>query len=440
MIVGHDLLSSNAPYAGYAYSYPHKSAYRQLEPAIPLAEAWDQECCDALFLYLHVPFCEYRCGFCNLFTLAGADADWTTRYLRQLRVEARAVRSVLPNAHYARLAIGGGTPTFLDERELAELLDIATEVLGSSPSGTPVSCEASPTTLTRQKAHLLKAWGVCRVSLGVQTFDETESRQLGRPQSTKDVTRAIEIVRQESFPVLNLDLIYGNESQSLSSWMRTVEATIAYKPEEIYLYPLYIRPLTGLARVSKTTNDERLMHYRAARDALLGAGYVQASLRMFCIPTSGNSEGPVYCCQTDGMVGLGCGARSYTRSLHYSTEFAVGRSGVRSILQEYLRRSPAEFARALHGYVLNNDDQQRRYVIQSLLQADGISRTAYRERFATDVLTHLPQLSELGKLGMATVAPDRICLTTMGLERSDAIGPWLYSPQVRQRMEESRCL
>jgi oxygen-independent coproporphyrinogen-3 oxidase len=140
------------------------------------------------------------------------------------------------------------------------------------------------------------------------------------------------------------------------------------------------------------------------------------------------------------MVGLGCGARSYTRSLHYSTEFAVGRSGVRSILQDYLRREPQEFAAALHGYVLDCDDQRRRYAIQTLLQVGGISRTSYRERFASDVLADLPQLSELGALGMATVSPDRICLTAMGLERSDAIGPWLYSPQVKQRMEEFTCL
>lgn len=440
MIVARDILESSSPFMGYAYSYPHKSAYRRLEPAVSLSKAWEREPSDSLFLYLHVPFCEYRCGFCNLFTLAGADSVLTTRYLRQLRVEARNVQNALANTRFARVAIGGGTPTFLNDGELVELLDIASEMLGSQACDVPASCEASPASLTKQKAKLLKTWGVSRISLGVQSFNEAESRQLGRPQWTKDVARAIDFARQQSFPVLNLDLIYGIEGQSLTSWMRTVETAVAYRPEELYLYPLYVRPLTGLGRLPKAPDDNRLEHYRTARAALLAAGYLQKSLRMFCLPTTDHTEGPVYCCQTDGMVGLGCGARSYTTSLHYSTEFAVGRSGVRSILHDYLGREPQEFQAASHGYVLNCDDQRRRYVIQSLLQVEGLLRYLYRDRFGADVLTHLPLIRELSESGLTGESPDRIYLTAAGLERSDAIGPWLYSPAVRQRMEAFACL
>src|SRR5690606_12869278 len=96
---------AKAPYFGYSYAYPHKSAYRPLDPPTPLDEAWRDEPTDSLFLYLHVPFCEYRCGFCNLFTLANAEAGWVTRYLRQLRVEASAMADLLPGAHYAQVAI-----------------------------------------------------------------------------------------------------------------------------------------------------------------------------------------------------------------------------------------------------------------------------------------------------------------------------------------------
>jgi oxygen-independent coproporphyrinogen III oxidase len=440
MIFARDILESSSPFWGYAYSYPHKSAYRRLEPAVSLSEAWKRERSDSLFLYLHVPFCEYRCGFCNLFTLAGADSVLTIRYLRQVRAEARRVRNALANAHFARVAIGGGTPTFLTEGELVELLDIAAEMLGGSACDVPASCEASPSTLTQEKAKLLKSWGVSRISLGVQSFDEAESRRLGRPQWIKDVAQAIDFAREQSFPVLNLDLIYGIEGQTLSSWMRSVETAVAYRPEELYLYPLYVRPLTGLGRLPMAFDDNRLEHYRTARAALLAAGYLQKSLRMFCLPTRDQTEGPVYCCQTDGMVGLGCGARSYTTSLHYSTEFAVGRSGVRSILYDYLGREPQEFQAASHGYVLDCDDQRRRYVIQSLLQKEGLLRAPYRDRFGADVLTHLPQIRELSESGLADESPDRVCLTAVGLERSDAIGPWLYSPAVRQRMEAFTCL
>ena len=438
MIVAPDFPSTESPFIGYSYSYPHKSAYRRLQPAIPLRSLWECESRDALFLYFHLPFCEYRCGFCNLFTLANPDADWVRAYLTQLRTEAVQVRSAIPAAQFSRIAIGGGTPTFLNGRELAEFLNIAVDVCGAAPRDVPVSCEASPATLTPRKAAMLREWGVDRLSLGVQSFDAQEARALGRPQSTRDVLRAIDIAREFRFPALNLDLIYGVPGQSMNSWLQTVRSALRHRPEEIYLYPLYVRELTGLGKTSCAANNERLTAYREARECLLAEGYEQKSLRMFQLP-SVRDAGPVYCCQSDGMVGLGCGARSYTHELHYSTEFAVGRSGVRAILAEYLSRAPETFQTAAHGFLLDAEDQRRRYVILSLLQSDGISLSDYRRRFASDVLADLPQIEELAERELAEITDDRICLTASGLELSDAIGPWLYSVRVQNLMSEFSC-
>lgn len=439
MIRRRSLLNSETAYVGYAYSYPHKSAYRSLADAVPLQSVWETENRDSLFLYLHVPFCEFRCGFCNLFTLANADVDLPAKYLNRLRVEARIVKEALSDARFTQVAIGGGTPTFFDDRELAELLSIGREVLDDSNAVQGTSCEASPATLTPSKAKLLREWGATRLSLGVQSFDESESRALGRPQKTSDVVQAIAIAREQNFPTLNLDLIYGLEGQSLASWLSTVKRAVEFRPEEIYLYPLYIRELTGLGKTGTTASDRRLEHYRAARDLLCGEGYEQKSLRMFALPPKTDKEAGVYRCQTDGMVGLGCGARSYTRDLHYSTEFAVGRAGVRSILGDYLKRGAADFASARHGIAIDAEEQRRRFVIQTLLQADGLDRVEYGVRFGADPLDDLPQLGELVELEYAITSPKSLRLTATGLERSDAIGPWLYSDRVRRLMEEFEC-
>jgi oxygen-independent coproporphyrinogen-3 oxidase len=136
------------------------------------------------------------------------------------------------------------------------------------------------------------------------------------------------------------------------------------------------------------------------------------------------------------MVGLGCGARSYTRSWHYSREYAVGTRAIAGILSDYLRRTPAEFAVCDYGIRLNDDEQRRRLAILSLLQADGLDFAHYRRRFRSEPLDDLPQLAALVDGGLATIEGVRMQLTTVGLERCDAIGPWLYSPAVRRRMEE----
>jgi oxygen-independent coproporphyrinogen-3 oxidase len=139
------------------------------------------------------------------------------------------------------------------------------------------------------------------------------------------------------------------------------------------------------------------------------------------------------------MVGLGCGARSYTRALHYSTEFAVGRTGVRAILSDYLARDEQQFSSARYGILLNPDEQRRRYVIQSLLQSEGLLLGDYRSQFRSDVLLDLPQLADLVEGSLATIDQHRLNLTAAGLERSDQIGPWLYSECVRRQMEQFEC-
>lgn len=422
------------PLVAYVYSYPHKTAHRPLDPPVPLREAWAGERRDALFLYHHVPFCESRCGFCNLFSLARPGDELPERYLQQVRRQAERVRRAIPDARFARLAVGGGTPTLLGVEQLRRLLEIA-EAMGADPRAIPVSVEASPTTVTAEKLSLLREFGVSRLSLGVQAFDPRDSKSLGRAQSADDAHRAIRLAREAGFPVLNVDLIYGVPGQPIERWMAAVAETLEHAPEEIYLYPLYIRPFTGLGSKQMECEDRRIDCYRAARTLLLQSGYRQLSFRMFRSPNAPKEAGPVYRCQEDGMIGLGCGARSYTRRLHYSTPYAVARPAVQAVLGEFLARPEASFDAADHGIWLDDEDQRRRYAILSLLQCEGLSQADYRKRFGSDLMSDLPQVAELQRLGLVELCSDCVRLTEAGLERSDAIGPWLFSERVRRRME-----
>lgn len=433
-MTAHPLLTGS-PYQGYAYAYPHKTAYRPLAPPPALAPLWAEERRDALFLYLHVPFCEMRCGFCNLFTQAQPRGDLPRQYLEALRRQAERVRTALGLARFARAAVGGGTPTFLDVRGLAALFAIMAEVFGVDGRRVPVSVETSPGTADPEKLALLREVGVQRVSIGVQSFVEAENRAAARPQPTAEVVTALERLRAAGFPVLNIDLIYGLPGQTVASWLASLRAALHFAPEELYLYPLYVRPLTGLGRSRRLWDDERLACYREARSLLLEAGYTQVSMRLFRARHAPADEGPVYCCQEDGMIGLGCGARSYTRGLHYATDYAVGAKEVRAILAEYVARPAAGFDVATTGFRLDGAEQRRRYVIQSLLQREGLGLAAYARRFGSDVRDDLLELADLEELGLEESTEGCLRLTAAGLERSDAIGPWLYSAPVRALME-----
>jgi oxygen-independent coproporphyrinogen-3 oxidase len=134
------------------------------------------------------------------------------------------------------------------------------------------------------------------------------------------------------------------------------------------------------------------------------------------------------------MVGLGCGARSYTSSLHYSFEYAVGVSQVRSIIDSYVSETDLTTARV--GFSLDGDEQRRRHLVQSLLQATGVDRAAYRARFGTDPLDDFAAvLAPFGERGWLETSDTVLRLTPEGLAYSDAIGPALFSPRVQSLMD-----
>ncbi|MEV6148778.1 STM4012 family radical SAM protein [Nonomuraea sp. NPDC052129] len=421
------------PYEGYVYAYPHKTAYRPLEPRPPLREVWAGERTEALFLYLHIPFCEMRCGFCNLFTRTGAPEHLVAAYLDALERQASAIREAIPEARFATAAIGGGTPTYLSAAELTRLFDLAERILGADFQAIPLGVETSPATATPDRLAVLASRGVTRLSIGVQSFIDAEARAAVRPQRRTEVERALAAIRTSGVPTLNMDLIYGIDGQTETSWRYSLDAALAWRPEEMYLYPLYVRPLTGLGLRRRDWDDQRLALYRAGRDHLLAAGYEQVSMRMFRLPADAPA-GVEYCCQRDGMIGLGCGARSYTSRLHYSFEYAVAVRHVRAIIDDYVRLPQESFAHANVGFELDGPERRRRHLLQSLLQAEGLDRSAYKERFGADVLDDF-DLSGFADRGWLESGAERIRLTPEGLAHSDAIGPALFSARVRELMD-----
>lgn len=419
-------------YDGYAYAYPHKTTYRPLEPSIPLRGAWDSEDKRRLFLYIHLPFCEMRCGFCNLFTTVQPGAGFVEQTLEAIERQSNAVAESIAPDGIAQAAFGGGTPSYLSENELERLFSRLSRTWPVVWNQIPASFEVSPGTVTREKLALLRSIGIDRISLGVQSFVPEDLVALKRPQPRGELEHACQLIKEGGFQVFNIDLIYGNDGQDERRWQSSLNRALEWQPEELYLYPLYIGRLTNLDRSGKRPGEHRRTLYRQAREVLLAEGYRQISMRLF--RRADVTRETDYCCQEDGMIGLGPGARSYTQSLHYSTEYAIGQTGVKTIISNFNSRSTASFASADYGITLSIEEQMRRHIIKSLLRADGVSYPDYEKRFARSMTDDFPQLSELCELRLADHEGDRLRLNGEGLAWSDTIGPWLYSEAMTERM------
>jgi oxygen-independent coproporphyrinogen-3 oxidase len=430
-------LADNA-YPGYVYGYPHKKAYRPLPAPVSLAQAWASEDRSRLFCYVHIPFCRQRCSFCNLFTYVpgASDRSPTSAYLDALGREMDSYAQTLGDARFVQLYLGGGTPTYLDADELRHLFHLLRTKLNVNPADTDGCIEASPETLDEAKVALLAEVGFQRVSLGVQSFDEQELHEVNRRFDFSLHDKALTLLARGQFKQLNVDLIYGLPGQTLQSWRDSLRQAIQTPATSLFLYPLYIRPLTGLGVRAKTALDSPTTHqmaamYDLALELLDNAGFRQTTMRQF--RRDAENHDVEYRCQDHGMVGLGAGARSYTTSLHYSTPWRMITRNIRAVIEEYLARDHSQIEYGIH---LDDQERQRRYLLQTLLY-EGVDLAEFQHRFDADEQALFADLWQLLTAERCvSVDAERIRLTAKGVRHADVIGQLFFSERVLELMAQ----
>jgi oxygen-independent coproporphyrinogen-3 oxidase len=277
-------------------------------------------------LYVHLPFCAHRCGYCDFVTVVGR-ADEHERYVDALLAELMLERTLLA-PDLETVFVGGGTPSFTRPAALARLLS-------SLPRAPEVTVEANPETVTRALAVLLREGGVTRVSVGAQTFEPRLLRVLERSAQPDDVRRAVYALRDANFDNVSLDLIYGIPGQSPADLERDLAAALALEPDHLSCYELEAKPGT---RFTHTFGDELTRQAEAMEgyferivDRLTGAGYRWYETANFCrrgAPSGGGDfrarHNLAYWRGRD-YVGLGIGAVSTVNGRRWRNRPALGR-------------------------------------------------------------------------------------------------------------------
>jgi putative oxygen-independent coproporphyrinogen III oxidase len=271
-------------------------------------------------LYVHVPFCLTRCGYCDFNAHAGLD-HLKPSYVDALKREADRVAPDWRGVRFVSVFLGGGTPTTLDPERIAGLLDHLRARFDVAVDA-EVTCEANPDTVDERSLASLRAGGVTRLSLGVQSFDPDVLRALERIHPPDSARRAYRAARAAGFDDVNLDLIYGARGETPASWADTLDEVLALRPEHVSCYALTIEPGTPLGAkvaagvVPPPDPDDQADGYEAACRALAGAGYEHYEVSNWALPGRGCVHNMGYW-EGRPYLGLGAGAHSYRPGLRW---------------------------------------------------------------------------------------------------------------------------
>ena len=378
-----------------------------------------------LSVYIHIPFCESLCYYCACNKIITKRYSKALSYLvlleREIELHANAF-GIRQNV--SQLHLGGGTPTYLRDQELATLIKALDRAFEFTPT-CERSIEVDPRTVSTERLKFLRELGFNRISFGVQDFNEGVQKAVHRIQSLEDVTELVCSSRDIGFESINLDLIYGLPKQTPSSFERTLEQVIAISPERIALYayahlPARFKPQRRIHDSELPSGTSKVFMLARAMKQLADAGYIYIGMDHFAKSTDSlaiskrrgtlhrNFQG--YTVQPDGdLIGLGVSAIGRVGASY--SQNAKDLDSYSDLLEQ------GKFP-IVRGLTLSRDDLLRRTIImalmcQGLLSFDDIEQS-YLIDFKSYFGNELEQLVQMQNDGLVKIDVNGIEVTSRG--------------------------
>lgn len=406
-----------------------------------------------LSVYVHLPFCESLCYYCACNKVITRRHDRADGYLRYLEREMALHAQELGCDHVVtQLHLGGGTPTFLDDRQLGALMAMLRRHFVLAP-GAECAIEVDPRTVDAGRLASLAAFGFNRISFGVQDFDPDVQKAVHRVQPAEQVFALVAEARRLGFESINVDLIYGLPRQTPESFDRTLAQVVELRPDRIALYayahlPERFKPQRRIVPAELPGAGGKVAMLARALEALQGAGYMHVGMDHFALPNDPlavakrqgrlhrNFQG--YSTQPDcDLVGLGVSA--------------IGRIGATysqnaKELPEYFDHLDQDRLPVTRGLALRRDDLARRAVIMAIMcQGQVVFESiehAWLLEFASYFAPELEKLRSLQEQGLLTLDGGGLRLTPQGWVSVRAVAMVFdrYLQSDRTRAQYSRIL
>jgi len=365
---------------------------------------------EAVGLYIHVPFCRSKCAYCGFFS-EPIDGHDSTRLMGALKQELSACADT-PQVKTAY--IGGGSPTSLPPDQLTDLARTVTRLF---PDLEEFTVECNPDQADAGLFNRLRACGVNRLSIGVQSFEPAQLRTLGRSHPDVRAHRAVDLARQR-FDNVGLDLIFAIPGTSLQSWENNLIEAIRLDPQHISVYALTLEPGTPLARAAAcgeiTPIDETLDRdmYKQAMHLLQSAGFIHYEISNFARPGFACRHNLGYW-QHRPYIGVGPGAASFLN--HCRIQNIEDISAYETAIEDNIRPIKDRISLSL-------DDHRCERAVLNLRMRRGIHLPSYQRATGVDALTLFSEpIRRYQDLGLLAIQSDRLFLTEQALPVADSI-------------------
>lgn len=363
-------------------------------------------------LYIHIPFCKQRCFYCDFPTFAGKER------FREDYVEAliKEIEDKCSNYLIKTIFIGGGTPSYLEEKELEKLL-IAVSKLNLSDK-LEYSIECNPGTVNEDKLKIMKKYGINRISFGLQSCNNQLLKKIGRIHTFKEFLENYNLARKIGFNNINIDLMYGLPNLTIQDWKDTLEKISELRPEHISAYSLIIEEGTAFYKLYEkdklelpSEDDERVMD-KLTKDILKSNGYHQYEISNFALPGKECEHNKVYW-SLEEYIGVGSASSSYIDGYRLVNI---------SNINDYIEKINNNISVVIDKYENTIEDEMEEFVFMGLRMVSGIDLLKFKKKFGVDINSIYKEVIEKNiKDGLLVVEENKMFLTAKGMELSNSV-------------------
>jgi oxygen-independent coproporphyrinogen-3 oxidase len=411
-------------YTSYPTAVEFKEAFGPAEYEAHLARADRQRA--PLSIYVHLPFCREMCRFCGCNVVATHDRSRADAYLDQLEKEVALVAARLPGRREAsQLHWGGGTPTFLDERQLTRCHEILARHFTFTKDAEK-AVEIDPAITTRSQIETLAKLGFNRISMGVQDFDAKVQEVVGRIQGEKETADLVQAARDNGFRGVNLDLIYGLPYQTPETWSSTLERILAIHPDRMavfgFAYVPWAKPHQRLLpQEALPRTEQRVELFLGAVEAFTKAGYRLIGLDHFALETDELAKAQEGGYLYRNFQGYTIRPAPDTVAFGISSISDIGGAYVQNVhkLKEWGEKVDAGVLPVERGAPMSDDDVMRRFVINRVMCLLRLDLREVEEKFGQASRDAIEQdlragVKELQDDGLVTFDGQRLEVTPLG--------------------------
>ncbi len=360
-------------------------------------------------LYIHVPFCAAKCNYCDFYSLV-YDRKCTETYLESLMKEIKLYEKNIEEKEVRTIYIGGGTPSLLTPDQIGTIL-AGVDSFFSLNSDCEITMEANPSSLTPGKIKGYNGQGINRLSLGIQSLNDSELALLGRLHDRERAVSVIEAVAR-TFTNFNLDLIFALPGQRMADWLETLAGVLTFEPPHLSLYNLEIEPETPLGKRLQagdiTEIDEELdaAMYLKAIKLLDDAGYRHYEISNFALPGRESLHNIIYW-KYQPYLGLGPAAHSFTGSTRFYNI---------SSNSEYFSKLEQNRLPVAEQIDLTAAEQMAEMIFMGLRLLSGVKKQEFYRRFGVGIdEIYSNQIEDLCCQGLLIDKDDRIRFSKRGL-------------------------